>query len=198
VTSPGTVRQQRNSAERDRDASGTAARQHVTRAVRVRDVSETDSAVVVPADPTAPSAGAVTLTQDGPSAVRLLPNQPPGRCTRKSLHFADEIRRLHALGYTLEAIRQALSAAGVSVSRSTVHREVRRRAAPVSLPVAIKHAEAVGVATRAHLLSEPSHATRARDPPKSTHTGNQTGKKSAEAFFTSHEINPLFPAKETP
>ena len=54
------------------------------------------------------------------------------------------------------------------------------------------------MATRALLQSEPSHVIRTRDPPVSTPWGNQTGKKSAEAFFTSHEINPLFPTKETP
>ena len=102
------------------------------------------------------------------------------------------------MGYTLEAIREALSAAGVSVSRSTVHREVRRRATAAALPVAIKHGAATDTGIPVRLNSEPSHATSARDPSRPTHTDNQTGKKSAEAFFISHEINPLFPAKETP
>ena len=198
MTIPESLKRQRNSAGHNRDTGGTAARQDVTRAGRVRDVSETGSVVSVPADPTAPPAGAITLKHDGSSAVRLLPDQPPGRCTRKALPFANEIRRLHALGYTLEAIRQALCVAGVSVSRSSVHREVRRRAAPSSLPLPTQRAEVVGVATRALLQSEPAHVIRTRDPPVSTPWGNQTGKKSAEAFFTSHEINPLFPTKETP
>ena len=145
------------------------------------------------ASPASPSA----LAREGSSGIRLMPNQPPGRRTRKALSFADEILRLHALGYTLEAIRQALSAAGVSVSRSTVHREVRRRAAPASLPSQIKHADADRADTPALLQSNPTHATRARDPPRSIHADVQIGKKGAEAFFTSHESNPLFPTKET-
>lgn len=101
------------------------------------------------------------------------------------------------MGYTLEAIRQALSAAGVSVSRSTVHREVSRRAAPASLPVATKPAEAAGAEIPALLPSEPTHAAKARNPPGSTGTDNALGRKGAEAFFNSHENNPLFPTKES-
>lgn len=160
-------------------------------------MNETGSSVSVPADAIAPSASASTFMQDGPSGVRLLPDQPPGRCTRKALPFAGEIGRLYAMGYTLEAIRLALSAAGVSVSRSTVHREVRRRAAPASLPFAIKHAEVASADTPALLQSEPTRATRARDPPRSTNTDKQIGKEGAEAFFKSHESNPLFPIKES-
>lgn len=151
----------------------------------------------MPAGSEASSASASAFTQEGASAVRLLPNHPPGRCTRKALPFADEIRRLNAMGYTLEAIRQALSAVGVSVSRSTVHREVRRRPAPAPLLVAIKQAEAPGTRIPAPLQPVPTHAATARDPPRSTHTDNRIGKKGAEAFFTSHESNPLFPTKET-
>lgn len=157
----------------------------------------TGSKLQVPAHAEASSASPSAFAQEGSSGIRLLPNQPPGRRTRKALSFADEIRRLHALGYTLEAIRQALSAAGVSVSRSTVHREVRRRAAQASLHSPVKHAEADGADTPALLQSDPTHATRARDPPRSSRADVQIGKKGAEAFFASHESNPLFPAKET-
>lgn len=59
--------------------------------------------------------------------MQLTPRLPPGRKSRKALAFADEIRRLRALGYTNEAIRQALADAGVQVSSSTVHREATRR-----------------------------------------------------------------------
>jgi hypothetical protein len=58
--------------------------------------------------------------------MQLTPRLPPGRKSRKALAFADEIRRLRALGYTNEAIQQALADAGVKVSRSTVHREATR------------------------------------------------------------------------
>lgn len=80
------------------------------------------------ADSAVPPATTRVIPQDGSGGVRLVPDLPPGRCTRKALPYADEIRRLYETGYTLEAIRRALAAAGVSVSRSTVHREVTRTA----------------------------------------------------------------------
>ena len=59
--------------------------------------------------------------------MTLTPQHPPGRSTRKARRFEAEIGRLHDMGYSFEAIRQALSNAGVNVSRSTVQREVARR-----------------------------------------------------------------------
>ena len=56
--------------------------------------------------------------------MTLIPKRPPGRLNRKALEFATDIGRLHALGYSCEAIRQALVDAGLNVSRSTVTREV--------------------------------------------------------------------------
>ena len=47
--------------------------------------------------------------------MKLLPNEPPGRITRKARQFEDEIARLYAQGYTLAAICRALAAAGVEV-----------------------------------------------------------------------------------
>jgi len=137
------------------------------------------------------------IAQDGPQVVRLLPHQPPGRRTRKALPFSVEIRRLHALGYTLEAIRQALSEVGVSVSRSTVHREASRRAAPATLAVAIEHADTVGTETQAPWVSEPHQAGMAHDSSRSTNTASQSGKDVAEAFFNAHPSNPLFPTQES-
>lgn len=64
----------------------------------------------------------------------LIPKRPPGRLSRKARAYADDIRRLYAEGYTLEAIREALAEQGVQVSKSTVQREVawrpRRTLAP--------------------------------------------------------------------
>lgn len=59
----------------------------------------------------------------GSGELRLKPRLPPGRTTRKARAYAVEIRRLHELGYTLDAIREALADVGVNVSRSTVWRE---------------------------------------------------------------------------
>ncbi|WP_144290090.1 hypothetical protein [Ideonella sp. A 288] len=58
--------------------------------------------------------------------MQLNPKQPPGHAKRKALRYANEVHRLRAEGHTLEAIRQALLDAGVSVSVSTVWREANR------------------------------------------------------------------------
>jgi hypothetical protein len=60
---------------------------------------------------------------DGP---RLTPRRPTGRWQGKARAFAGEIGRLHAEGYTFEAIREALADVGVVVSNTTVQREVAR------------------------------------------------------------------------
>jgi hypothetical protein len=59
-------------------------------------------------------------------ALRLTPREPPGRVNRKARAYTAEIVRLHDLGYSLDAIREALADAGVNVSRSTVQREATR------------------------------------------------------------------------
>jgi hypothetical protein len=160
-------------------------------------VSGTDSSIPEAADANAPPAGPSATGSDGSRNVRLVPGKPPGRGTRKALPFGDEIRRLYAMGYTLGAIREALAAVGVSVSRSTVHREARRPSVPPPLP-AVTHETATSVGTvPAPLQSERPHANGARDPPPSPSAGHLLGRKSAEAFFTAHERNPLFPTKET-
>lgn len=63
---------------------------------------------------------------NGCHSFRLAPTRPPGRWHGKARAFAGEIGRLHAEGYTFEAIREALAEAGVVVSNSTVQREVAR------------------------------------------------------------------------
>jgi hypothetical protein len=141
--------------------------------------------------------GSSAMRADGPGSLRLLPDQPPGRSTRKALPYADEIRRLHAMGYTLEAIREALCTVGVAVSRSTVHREVRRYGKPVPTGAAARQATADVDPVRPVSVSESSGATRVRDPPRSAATNAPPGKQDAEAFFASHDSNPLLPTKET-
>jgi hypothetical protein len=160
-------------------------------------VSGTDSSIPEAADANAPPAGPSATGSDGSRNVRLVPGKPPGRGTRKALPFGDEIRRLYAMGYTLGAIREALAAVGVSVSRSTVHREARRPVVPRPLP-AVTHQTVTNEGTvPAPLQSERPHANGARDPSRSPPTGQLLGRRSAEAFFTAHESNPLFPTKET-
>jgi len=60
--------------------------------------------------------------------MTLNPPRPPGRRTRKARAFETEIAQLRAQGYTFGAVREALAAAGVVVSKSTVQREAARRA----------------------------------------------------------------------
>lgn len=145
----------------------------------------------------APPIGTSALRRDRPATFRLLPEQPPGRSTRKALPFADEIRRLHAMGYTLDAIREALHAVGVSVSRSTVHREVRRSNRPVPLGIVTLRATPAADRPEVAPLSAPPLATRVRDSPLSDATDRLPCKEDAEAFFAAHESNPLFTTKET-
>lgn len=77
------------------------------------------------------------------SATTLYPLRPPGSAQRKALAFASEIQRLRREGYTFEAIREALAAAGVVVSRSTVQSESNRpaRLALKTAPVAADKGE---------------------------------------------------------
>lgn len=69
-------------------------------------------------------------TSNGRGGLRLTPRHPPGRSSRKARAYAAEIGRLHALGYTLDAIRTALADVGVIVSLSTVRREAIRCETP--------------------------------------------------------------------
>ena len=62
--------------------------------------------------------------------MNLRPLDWPGRVTRKARAFESEIGRLTREGYNSEAIRQALASAGVTVSRATVRREMRRHEVP--------------------------------------------------------------------
>ena len=68
----------------------------------------------------------VGSASSGGGELRLMPRRPPGRCHAKARAFAGEMGRLHAEGYTFEAIREALADAGVVVSNTTVQREVAR------------------------------------------------------------------------
>ena len=136
--------------------------------------------------------------------MRLLPLQPPGRMSRKARGYTQEIAQLRAEGYTLEAIREALAAAGVHVSLSTVWREELRaseRAHPVTVnpasssapPVAPRPAPASGLTSSLATPAAPSEppGTSAAAPPAA-----RTGKDIAEAFRRSQSINPFIRAKE--
>jgi hypothetical protein len=116
--------------------------------------------------------------------VRLSPKKPPGRLSRKALAFAPEIFRLHDEGHTSEAIRQALLDAGLTVSRSTVQREVARYAKHRRIDVAsasVYRDESEQLARRP-LAASPSLAF-ASDP--------RSSKEIAASFVKGRNTNPL-------
>jgi hypothetical protein len=106
--------------------------------------------------------------------VKLAPQQPPGRITRKARTFEAEIVQLRAQGYTLEANRRAASnpiaAAGAS--------------APGALPSS----------PRGSTTDEaPAAVASPAAPPE-----RPSGKEIAEAFVRTKSANPLIRAKEHP
>lgn len=123
---------------------------------------------------------------DSSSPARLQPKEPPGRRTRKARRFGEEIRRLHAEGYSLEIIRQTLADASIVVSWSTVQREAARQAL-ASPPTGV---------TTPQLNLPPKAVNRAEgapvqvaEPPAAPLL--QSGREVAEAFFQAHHSNPL-------
>ena len=120
--------------------------------------------------------------------MSLTPRRPPGRLSRKALEFQPEISRLHFEGHTCEAIRQALLDAGLSVSRSTVKREVARLAK--RRPAAEARSAAVSLASQQPaprpLAPAPSHPF-ASDP--------RSSKEIAADYVKSHPTNPLLRAR---
>jgi hypothetical protein len=142
--------------------------------------------------------------------MNLVPIRPPGPNARKARSFSLEILQLRAQGYTFEAIREALAAAGVRVSNSTVQREAARAARhpPAAASAdeagghrrALQQAPAPGASAHASepaSLSVPESPAIWRDARPSTSAGRIAGKESAEAFFTAHPSNPLFAPKES-
>jgi len=122
------------------------------------------------------------------TVMKLAPKDPPDRSTRRARGFAADIGQLRAQGYTLEAIRTALAEAGVSVSKSTVQREVARLAAgPSSGPDAIAE----------HSLPIPDPAPAPFQTAPASATGLLSGKDIAEAFASTWNANPLFRQRST-
>ena len=126
--------------------------------------------------------------------MKLVPKEPPGRSTRKARGFAPDMRELRVQGYTFEAIREALAAAGVHVSKATVQREVARLAKSPANAVA------------AHSGNRPGHELQSAAPatvvpgftPTTQHHSEdpvgadlRSGKEIAEAFTSSRITNPL-------
>lgn len=127
--------------------------------------------------------------------VKLVPLAPPGRITRKARDFEADIVQLRAQGYTLDAIRQALNAAGVHVSISTVRREALRSAAAVAIPTA----DGVQRQTLAPPVSthdRPADGLDAAAAGVSVPADWRSGKDVAQAYTSSVITNQFVRAKE--
>jgi hypothetical protein len=133
---------------------------------------------------------------DGNGVVKLVPLQPPGRITRKARDFEADIVQLRAQGYTLNAIRQALAAAGVHVGITTVRREVLRRAAVPVTPAKANDGNAQGVvpSRSSHDATPVATSSEGIGTLAPTHWGN--GRDVAEAFTRHRITNPLIRARD--
>lgn len=123
--------------------------------------------------------------------MKLEPSRPPGRATRKAGAFAAEIKHLRAEGYTFEAIREALAAAGMAVSLKTVQREAVRPQAPsireVRTPLPCSAPELQ------HVAGDPTPV--ARQAPAGQRI---TGRDIAQEFMQKHPSHPLLKPQELP
>jgi IS30 family transposase len=118
------------------------------------------------------------------SFVKLDPALPPGRGDRKALAFRAEIHRLRKAGYSFGAIRTALAAAGVHVSRSTVHREASRDDKSTPARVVSQREAARPVQDSAFPITSQLRATDTR-----------SSKEIARQFFEGRITNPLILAR---
>ncbi|MBS3996465.1 MAG: hypothetical protein KGZ67_03890 [Hydrogenophaga sp.] len=137
--------------------------------------------------------------------MKLVPNEPPGRSTRKARAFAPEMRALRAQGYTFEAIRQALATAGVHVSNATVQREVARLANGPATAAAAHCGHGPGPESqRAVVATEtpgfappppPSPPQPSSSPDRPAEADLRSGQEIAEAFANGRITNPLVRAR---
>lgn len=138
--------------------------------------------------------------------MKLIPNEPPGRSTRKARAFAPEMRALRAQGYTFEAIRQALAAAGVHVSNATVQREVARVAEGPATGAAAhcglgpgheSQSALVATETPGFAMSQPTQPLPP-SPDRPAEVDLRSGREIAEAFASGRITNPLVRARLNP
>ena len=126
--------------------------------------------------------------------VKLVPPGPPGRITRKARDFEADIVQLRAQGYTLDAIRQALKAAGVQVSISTVRREALRCGRSGPAQQATDKQRVTDLPAPTALAAAPVAV-----PVEAVNPASPTwlkGRDVAEAYMRDHITNPLFRARE--
>lgn len=121
--------------------------------------------------------------------MKLSPTIAPGRPNRKARAFSAEIARLVMDGYGCKAIHQALTDAGLLVSKSTVQREVARLSRPA--PPTAQRGEALPAAPRPARpevdTTPPPITTRHR-----TAEGSLSSKELVAEFMKGRITNPLF------
>jgi hypothetical protein len=119
--------------------------------------------------------------------MKLEPENPPGRATRKARAFACEIARLTSQGYNSEAIRKALATAGVHVSRATVRREMTRPPGPLA-----REPTPDPIASPAPVTVQP------KPPVKPLDSISRRGKDVAETFFKDVIDNAFVQGRKSP
>jgi hypothetical protein len=137
------------------------------------------------------------MTAEWKSSVKLTPIRLPGPNARKARAFEADIVQLRAQGYTFEAIREALAAAGILVSNSTVQREVARatRRAVHATPPTASGLNKGGSESPSMASAAPATAAVALLDPAVPREW-RSGQDVAEAYTRSVITNPLIRAKE--
>lgn len=130
------------------------------------------------------TSGPSSIAQPAPTLLDVRPAHPPGRRSRKARGYADRIRELHAQGYSIEQIREALAEAGIFVSWSTVQREAARPCVAQGRAASShRDAFALPVARASPPAAGPSDASQL--------SADVRGKDFAEAFMNSRVSNTL-------
>jgi hypothetical protein len=127
--------------------------------------------------------------------MKLAPQIPPGRPTRKARAYQAEIQRLHAEGYSCQAIREALAQVGIKVARSTVHREVSLKPVPRALTPTIT----LGLQASAHTPPDRHHRQSPSPGPSVIapfSNDKRSSKDIAADFMRSFNSNPLLRNKQ--
>jgi hypothetical protein len=119
--------------------------------------------------------------------VKLNPKRPVGRPNRKALPYESEIARLRLEGYSCEAIWEALLEVGLTLSRSSVKREVARLAHRA--PAASKSVVA------SPMTQPPAPAATSAPSAMSPAKPSLPGKEVAAAWMKDRITNPLLRAR---
>jgi hypothetical protein len=149
------------------------------------------------------------LTEEEP--MNLVPIRPPGPALGKARAFSGDIVRLRSQGYTFEAIREALAAAGVHVRNSTVQREVARAARWPTVPASSGALPGFRDAAPGVLVGPANAQAKVHAAPRpgvtpsprgtsspSVFANGPSGEEVAKAFMATQITNPFLRDKEQP